>query len=123
MKWYEVYINDDYAICIQSSKEPTKEDAYSYLKKYEENAKRYDFTIDDIKCIREIKEEDAYALYNMEYSRKKGVEITRPVVYTEKEMKSMIRANIFASIFLIGIIPLISNLKTMKNILMVQDLT
>ena len=67
MKWYEVYINDDYAICVHSSKEPTKEDVYNYLKKYEENAKRYDFTIDEIRFIGEIKVEDAYALYNMEY--------------------------------------------------------
>ena len=67
MKWYEVYINNDYAICIQSSKEPTKKAVYDYLKRYEENAKRFDFTTDEIKFIGEIKEEDAFVLYNMEY--------------------------------------------------------
>lgn len=67
MKWYEVYINNNYTICVQSSKEPTKEVVYDYLKRYEENAKRYDFTIDEINFIGEIKEEEALALYNMEY--------------------------------------------------------
>lgn len=68
-KYYEIFINHDYAICIKVDKieEPTKEDVYNYLKQYEENARQYDFSINDIHTIKQITEQKSYDLYNMEY--------------------------------------------------------
>lgn len=66
-KFYEIFIEKNYAICIKANKKPSKIDVYNYLKEYEKNAKKFDFSIDDIKKINEIPEKKAYDLYDMEY--------------------------------------------------------
>lgn len=71
MKWYEIMIEFDfgcdYAICIRANHKPTKEEIYAYLKKYEYNAQRFEFSADNIKYIEEIAEEEMCNLYNTDY--------------------------------------------------------
>lgn len=66
MKFYEIMLGNEYAICIKADKESSKTEVYEYLKEHEENAKRFEFSVDDI-SINEITEQEAYNLYNMEY--------------------------------------------------------
>ena len=66
IKYIEIHIKNSYAICIKTEREATKEEIYTYLKKHEANAKRFDFTVEDMQ-INLITEKEAYNLYNMEY--------------------------------------------------------